>query len=450
MLRKIGIILFLAAALVALLIFKPWEREMELPPRFFDRLPEADVIGKSNIYELARSLSPTMYYYKTPLREFLTHEFILSQSKNYGLDLQKPVFFFMNQENWELNETGIMCIISDTTKLRSGFDNFVSLGNIKDTLVGGNKVYLDPQYRLFYAYGSNWLFIYKGESFQKQLDHILNAKRNEIPPRWRNFLNDTQFDDKVTVAEIHTKELKEMGVESSTLLLSNDSTSISLLSTIHSIDTLNFSMKRYGPMFKPEAYTRNLVNLHFNIERLREHPEDPLYKLIERIAKKVHFPVKEFLNSWEGDIAFRQGGYHTVKEYFVRSELDENFNITEIQWSRNVRVSGYSLFISTNANRDKLLRLLDRKGILTKEDRKYRLLFSPPMSFIEGDDYLMFYTSSYAPNIYYDTLNTALWTHERTGYQFKIDSTGTKSIYGSVKIPLDRIIQDELPKYQRK
>ena len=81
---------------VALLILKPWKAEVE-SPRFVDRLPMAEIIGRTNILNLAKDFIPATYHNQIPFREFISPEFILSQGKINGLNLQRPVYFFGNQ-----------------------------------------------------------------------------------------------------------------------------------------------------------------------------------------------------------------------------------------------------------------------------------------------------------------------------------------------------------------
>ena len=57
MYRQLSFIFLLAGALTALLVFRPWEAFKEKPPRFYDRLPDADIIGKCSILDLSRSFN---------------------------------------------------------------------------------------------------------------------------------------------------------------------------------------------------------------------------------------------------------------------------------------------------------------------------------------------------------------------------------------------------------
>jgi hypothetical protein len=447
MARKFGLIALLAVLFILLLIFKPWRNSEDSPPRFFDRLPEADIIGKSNILDLSRSLSGTMYYYKTPMREFLSHEFLLSQSKSYGLDLITPAYFFINQDRWDLKDLGIMCMVTDSSRLRLGLDKLKVLTTLRDTIIANNKAYYDPTRSIYATYGEDWFLLYQGDDQDRIVNHILNAQMNEIPPKWRNFLNSTASIKNGTVAQLKFPELEEYGIETVSLSMTNDSTNAYFTTTIKSTDTLWFSLKKEGgPSYASQEYTKNLVNLHLDVSRLKNDPEDPFYKLITKLGRKLHFPVSTFLTAWEGDISLRQGGFHNVQEYFIESELDENFNVTEVKKSRAVRVSGYSVFLSTNSYREVLLSQLLSKGLMTTEEGKYRMLFSPPMTLTKRPGSMQLNTSNVPPKMVNDTLNQIYITHNYTRIDANIDSTDEHFIYGRIKVPLERYINQFVSK----
>ena len=78
MYKKLGLLLIVVVGLTALFTYL-WIPEKVEPTRFVDRLPDADIIGKADILELATEIMPTLYYYQIPVREFISPDFILSQ-----------------------------------------------------------------------------------------------------------------------------------------------------------------------------------------------------------------------------------------------------------------------------------------------------------------------------------------------------------------------------------
>jgi hypothetical protein len=162
------------------------------------------------------------------------------------------------------------------------------------------------------------------------------------------------------------------------------------------------------------------------------------------LGEKISFPVNDLMNAWEGDIAFRQGGIERVREKYIESELDENFNVTEVVRYKTVKVPGYSVYLSMNPTNRALIDKLLHKGIMTKQEGKYRMLFSPPLQMSQTDTSLMFHTSKFLPVLYPNSQNEILFTHKKTPYVIYLDSTNLKTLYGRLQIPLDRIISDNI------
>lgn len=446
MYRKLFLIFLLALGLVAVLILKPWQSAEEAPPRIFDRLPEADIIGISNVLELSGSLSKTMYYYKIPFRDVISPGFILSQGKTYGLDVQAPVFFFMNEHENELEDWGIIVSVRDSSKVRSGLEHLQKFTSVKRKNQQKIPIYYLAEYDVRLVYGNDWIMIYHGDDFQRTLNRVLNARYNDVSPRWREFVNKyNNTSDLRLVASIESDEFREMGIESAGISMNNDSTGLIFAAYIRQLDSLSFQMKTVGPSYTLQEYTRFAVNLHMNVDRLKRHPNDPVYKLMKKYSMKVSFPLDHFLRTWEGDIAFREGGFETVKESYIESELDENFNISEVVKSRDVRVPGFSLYISTNDYCPTFMQILRNKGILTTSDDKHRLLFSPPLTIQQSDSSLVFHSSKIQRGLINDTLNQVLWSINYTPIEFMVDSTTVRTVYGKIRLPLRKIVKDNIP-----
>ncbi len=120
MYRKLGLILIVVSAITAL-FFYFWEDEKIESTRFIDRLPEADIIGRADVLELATELMPTLYYYKIPVREFVSPEFFLSQGKAYGIDFQKQLYFLVLKSKVKLRIGGRSFQLMIAVKYRQGF-----------------------------------------------------------------------------------------------------------------------------------------------------------------------------------------------------------------------------------------------------------------------------------------------------------------------------------------
>lgn len=441
--KKIAVIVALVGVFVALILYRPWESEAVKEPRFIDRLPDADIIGKSNVLDLTRALSSSTYHYKIPFREFLTPEFMLGQGKGFGIDLQKPAFFFANEKDWMIDSFGAMFMISDSSAVHAGIHRLDNLMGLKDTVVYNHTIYKNDEFNIYFTYGKDWLLAYHGDDFKRIYHDVLFAKINEVPPNWRTFLNQ-ESDERPFIAKVTSKNLENNGIESIYLSMTNDSTSVTLNAEIRQMDTLSVQVRDGGWKYASQEFTRNSASLQLDINRLRNNPDDPIVKLLKNLGSKISFPVKDLLNTWEGDIAFRQGGIQVIKEKYIESVLDDNFNITEVVRYKNNRVPGYSVYLSMNDNNAAFVDRIMKKGILTKQDGKYRVLFSPPLNMQRTDSSLVFHTGKFLPVLYESDENEIMFTYEKTPFIIHLDSTSTKTLFGRLQIPLDHIVKDNL------
>lgn len=437
MFKKFTLIIILAVALATFLILRPYIFRKTDHPRIEDRLPDADFIGRAYILDVARETSGMMYYHKIPFRDLFSYEFILSQGKLYGLNLQNPIYFFANAKG----DWGLIVEVSDSSKIQEGIVRLKKFIEIRDTTYDEQHVYRYKKENGFLTYSKNYLFIYKGNNFKSNFNRVSKAKRYEITQTWRTFLREKQFKDEKLVLYSNWKKLKENGVETAIFAHDSDSVSFSLLAYIRNKKPLNIALKKDGLNLKSGDFTNKMLNIHLDITKLRNDPNDPLFKWIEKIAKKVSFPTKEFLDAWEGDLSFRQGGFQIVKETYIESILDDDFNITEVQKEKEVKVPGFTVMLSVNSNAKQLIQRLLSKGILTREEQYYRFLFSPKLKMSTKENYMILSSGQFAPKVERHANNHGIWTEKGTKFEFSLDSLSKHEVFGSIYIPVDRIIR---------
>lgn len=441
MYRNLLIILILAAGLTFLLIERPWEADDIPDPLLVDRLPDADIIGMSNLLELSAALSSTLYYYKIPFRDLISPDFILSQGKNYGIDVQSPVYVFMNENNGVPEDWGVLASIKDSSKVREGIVQVQKFMDLEIHEANGNTYYIAPTYNAHAIYGKDWMMIYQGNNFNDLFTQVLSAKNGSVKLRWKEFIAAYKDNAQSLILDLNVDWLKENGIKNANVLLKNDSTSFIINTILDTQEPVDFKIKKKGPTFYPQEFTKHMMSLHIEPDGLADKSNNILHRLLAKHTKKVAFPVSSFLKAWNGDVAFRQGGYEYIREKYIESELDENFNITEVTKFRNVKVSGFSLYLSMNENIDGFISAISKKGILTKDENKYRLLYSPPLNMHKTDSSLTLYTNRYTPNMYMDSTNNAHWQFERTPFEFYLDSTDVNSIFGRIIFPLDNLVK---------
>jgi len=443
MTRKLVMFFSLVALIIALIFLVPWNSDDEKPPTLLDRLPNADLIGTANVLELSALFSKTLYHYQSPAKEFLAPGFLLSQGKNYGLDLQSPVYFFMNENNesTEIKDWGGMVHVVDSSKIGEGVALLSNLLDLEDLVIQNTRVFRHKPLQMFVAYGADWLLFYTGTKFNEKLAGVLAAKENEISPEWRSLINDAKLSKENILARVTSKQLVQRGVKNARIALSNDSSSITLHTVLNPFDSVSFSIKSNGYHLIDQEFTKSLVNVQINIDKLKRNKRDPLYAVLTEIGSKISFPTDDFLDTWTGDLALRQGGLHTIKKEYIESELDDDFNITEVVKIKEEKIAGMSGYLSLNDNSSSFLNLLFKKGILTSEEDRVRALYSPPLQLNFSDTSLLLHTSNQSPKLISGQANFGHWTFDKTRVSFYLDSTSSTSIYGRVNLPLGQIME---------
>jgi hypothetical protein len=159
-----------------------------------------------------------------------------------------------------------------------------------------------------------------------------------------------------------------------------------------------------------------------------------------KMGKRISFPTKDFIDAWEGDLSFRQGGYQIVQETYIESELDENFNVTEVEKVKEVKVPGFSMLLTFNKNGNRFMNKLFAKGILRQEEDFYRFLFSPPLHMKKLKNYYIFHSGQYTPKTEISAKNNGIWTTKGTKIDFSLDSLSKYEAFGTIYIPVDRLI----------
>lgn len=437
MFKKITLIFILAIALAAFLVLRPYIFKKTEAPLIVDRLPDADFLGRAYILDVARETSGMLFYHKVPFRDLFSYEFLLSQGKMYGLNLQNPAYLFANETgNW-----GAIIEVSDSSKILEGIERLRKFVDIKDTMMNNQNVFQIKKENGYLTYSNNYLFIYKGANFNAAFKRVTQAKYGDYSPAWKKFLKEKQFKDEKLVLYSNWRKLKENGVKTAIFAHDSDSVSFSLLAYVRNKNPLNVSMKKEGLNFKSGEFTNKMLNVHLNISKLRNAPEDPLYKWLVKTGKKVSFPTVEFIEAWEGDLSMRLGGYQLVKETYIESVLDEDFNVSEVVKEKEVKIPGFSVLFSVNKNGRKLINQLLSKGILTKEDGLYRFLYSPQLKMRNTNDYFIFHSGQFTPKMESHARNSGIWTQKGTKVEFTIDSLSRHEIFGNIYIPIDRILK---------
>lgn len=429
--RKGSFIILLISLIAGYFYFKPFFHGKKIEPSILDRLPVGDFLGQIFVLDVAREANSFLYYNKIPFRDFLTYEFILAQGKNYGLDLQKPIYFFAN----ESGEWGSLISLNDSSKIIAGINRVKQYVDFEDTLVGGQKVTKISDEKIYMTYGKQWLFFYHGNQLPKRMYHVIYSKKNDIHPAWKKFIKQRQFADESIIIYSTWKKIQDNGIETAMFSYDCDSVQLHLKAYLKSKELLNVSIKDSGITLLPQPTMNKEINLHLNTAKLRNNPTDPSVKWLTYFSKKISFPINEFLQAWEGDLTLQEGGTQIIKESYIETEFDDDFNPIEVKKEKEVKVPRYTVLLSMNNLQKQFVSTLFSKGILRKQNNRYHFLSSPPLKISQKPNYLMVYSSQNPPKILTGKENRGYWTTKNTTYHFNIDYLNHKEAYFFVHFP---------------
>jgi hypothetical protein len=178
-----------------------------------------------------------------------------------------------------------------------------------------------------------------------------------------------------------------------------------------------------------------------NTRQLSAQSRALVIEKLTALTSKISFPIEEFMAIWAGDFCFEEGGYYLVSEKYIETELNENFEPTQVEKTRYKNVPRYSLMFTTTEGADQFLKRLLRKGILTKEDDLYRFLFSPQLKLSLQENKVVFYSTTYPPNSINTQRNEIKWSYKGTQFEFQIDSLYEERVFGSLDIPMQKILK---------
>ncbi|MFN5910161.1 MAG: hypothetical protein ACK45H_02395, partial [Bacteroidota bacterium] len=67
-------------------------------------------------------------------------------------------------------------------------------------------------------------------------------------------------------------------------------------------------------------------------------------------------------------------------------------------------------------------------------------LFSPPLQMKQMKNYFIFHSGQYTPKQELSNENNGIWTQRGTRVEFSLDSLSKHEVFGTIYIPVERII----------
>ncbi|MBI3239402.1 MAG: hypothetical protein HYZ43_11275 [Flavobacteriia bacterium] len=435
--NKIFLIALLCAALGLFLFIRPRLFAPEPKPSLIDRLPESEILGRFYLLDVARESSPMLFYHKIPFRDLASADFLLSQAKNFGLDVQKQSYFFADRSG----EWGTFLSVIDSSRIQNGLIKLEQFVPVTDTTILQRKVRFLPKQNLYIFYDKTYLMVYHGTKIKARLSRCINAKHGEMGDSWKKFQSLKTFRDDKLVVFSNDKKLKKYGVEYSLFAHDSDSLSFKLKTYIKTSKNHKLKMKVSGSAFESTPTTTRMLDLHLDISEFRKDKKHPLYLWIAEMGRKVSFPTDAFFAAWDGDLCFQQGGTQMVEEEVVETGYNEEFEMTEIRTTRLVPIPGFAVMISVNDQSKNLVSGLFSKGIINKQGNKYRFLFSPPLTLNIKPTTISAYSSGRSPKVNTGSNCSGLWNYKGTPVAFQVDSLKQRGVYGSIQFPVNRLIR---------
>lgn len=435
--NKIMLIVMLCMALALFLYIRPKLFAPKPPPVLVNRLPEAEILGRYRLLDAAKEVNAMMFKNKVPFRDFMTYDFLLSQAKSFGIDIQSPGYFFSDGKQ----EWGTYLSLLDSSRIENGFRRLEQYYSMKDTLVFNRNVKMMPELDIYFFYDKNYMLIYHGNHVRRRVGKALFAVRGQTEKSWKDFLAHPVFKTDKIVLYVHSGKLKKYGFEYALLAHDSDSLNIRLKSYFHASRDLKIKEKKSGVAFERLSQSTKMLDLHLDISELRKDKTHPLYKLLSQLGKRINFPTSRFMEAWEGDISFQEGGTQLINEEVVEMSYDEEFNPIEIRAIRKVPVNGFSVIISVNKNSNPFVSSLFAKGIITREDKHYRFLFSPPLTLNILPETISAYTASRMPKVIEGSSCNGIWNYKGTDVAFRIDSLKKREIWGSMEFNVSGLVK---------
>jgi len=406
-------------------------------PRMVDRLPHADVLARVKFLDLSKELNAILFKYKLPIREFAAPDFLLSQAKNSGLDVQKNVYIFASKDQ---SEWGGMVSVTDSAKIIDAVDRFRKNTQVLDSSENGIRIFHFPEMNLSVSYENSYLLIYSGNLLKKRLAEIHDSEYGNIRSSWKKFLALKKFNQEKLVVFLSGKPLKDYGFDYALFAHDNDTLNVNVKFYLASKDALGYTLKTNGKGLPLGNEKSKSIELHLNKPFLPGKSGDALKKQLVTMGKKIGFPTLAFLDAWEGDLSFREGGTVKSKQRIIVSELDEDFNVREVTKFQDIEVLGYSIAFNMNEKGPQFINTLFQKGLLRTEENKLRFLFSPLLTMRKMDSYYFFTSSLRTPKLVDQSENHVQWNYEGSPFRVDLKKASTQGIEGTLMLPAKQLI----------
>lgn len=413
-----------------------------------ERLPESDYLVRLNSLQFSRELSPILFKYNLPVREFASPDFLLSQAKHHGINIQSPAYLFFNspQDEW-----GALIQVNDSSKIINAIDRFRKNTTVLDSSKNDARIFHFKELNLVIAYEKSYLFMYSGTKFMQRLTEVQQAKSGVIRKAWKHFLSKKEYLKEHVVVYSESPTITGWGFDYALFAHDNDTTDIRLKCYLHTASPHGIALNKNGLGLPISEKDSKSIELHL-LPGFKKTPTGQLLiRKLNDLGSKISFPTFPFFEAWDGDLSFREGGVVNSTQRIVTTEFDEDFNAHDVIKYEKIQVPGYTVAFNTNNEGKNFINSLFAKGLLRSEENKLRFLFSPLLMINHQLEYYYFTSSSTFPVLVKQPNNQLSWNYDGTPYTMNFGRISSNSIELFVRFPAKPLIKlMQRKKYKRK
>ncbi len=430
--------ILLIVALGAVLVLRSGFLYFKASPRLIDRLPASDYLVQLKILSLSKEVNSILFKYNLPIREFASPDFLLSQAKQHGINVQSDAYVFFNEPR---TEWGALLMLNDSSKVANGIERFRKNTPVLDSIFDDNHVYFFTEINIAVTYGKNYLFVYSGNAFKNRLSEINEANYGSVRASWKRFFKRNIYKNEHLVLYSEKETVNTWGFDYGLFAHDNDTVNMQIKCYLHSKNPHSIHLKKHAIGFPVSPKDNKAIELHIDPKFKKSLTGKTLISKLHEYGKKISFPTSLFFESWGGDLSFREGGIVNSTQRVVVSEFDEDFNVREVIKNEKIQVPGYSVAFNTNGKGNEFINTLFAKGLLRSEEQKLRFLFSPLLSMKKDDANYLFSSASTFPTLINNPGNYISWTDKGIAYQMKLMSTGANNIEAEINFPVKPLIK---------
>jgi len=389
--------------------------------------------------ELSKELSPILYKYKLPIREFASSDFLLSQGKIYGINIQQEAYMFskMNMSEW-----GIILALNDSSKVINFVDRFRKSTQILDSSTSDVRVMHFGEQEIALCYEKTYALIYSGKRLAERLREIRSIRKSRPKSAWKHFFQLSKNQSGPIIAYSEGEFLKPWGIKYAMVRSKNDSTNIRLSAFLKTLEPHGIKFRRRAEGLPLNSSDTKAVELHLDSTFKHQEFSIKLASELHKLGKKIGFPTNLFLSAWDGNLSFREGGSVSSMEKIVVTEFDENFNPTETVRYQNIMVPGYSIMIGINPSVNPFMNALYTKGIIRNEEQKLRFLYAPLLSMKADKKHYRFSSSSHFPALVSSEENYVRWTLNEESCFIRLSDYGSDFFNLTFDMPSKLLIKE--------